>query len=96
MQRLVASIVLASLAGCQRDERSDVAAAIEQLGGRIEWNETNPLGPQVAIKLQHTDVTDADLAVLGRVPGATALGLRGTHVTDKGLIHVAALHSSNR
>ncbi|MFL6466494.1 MAG: amidohydrolase family protein [Pyrinomonadaceae bacterium] len=69
-------------------EEKTAAAAIEKLGGKVEWNSE---GEVVKIDLNNTKVTDADLAVLEKFPGLQSLDLRITPITDEGIAHVRTL-----
>lgn len=86
--------------------QQEVAAEVERLGGRTEFDEADWLKPHIGdfvlladrlrvIQLQNTAADDAFLAFLAgrpsRAPYLTELNLAGTHLTDKGLQELTEL-----
>ena len=65
------------------DEARAAWARIEGLGGRGVWD-----ADMVVVSFADTDLTDADLEILGHFPFVQILDLSGTAVTDRGLDHL--------
>jgi len=73
--------------GFEHEERT-AAAAIEKLGGKVEFNSD---GEVVKIDLNNAKITDADLAIMDKFPGLQWLDLRITPISDEGVAHVRTL-----
>jgi hypothetical protein len=86
--------------------QQEVAAAVERLGGRTEFQEPDWMKPCVGdfvgladrlcvVKLQNTSADDSFLSFLAgpppRAPYLTDLNLAGTRITDKGLQELTRL-----
>ncbi len=75
----------------------ELATKIEGLGGRITWGGlTEGRGKHGrsyigAIDLSATNVSDEDLAEIGKLPELTHLHLNDTNITDSGVKHLSAV-----
>ncbi len=84
---LLAAVVLS---GCSarpsapRDD-PDPAKRVEQLGGTIARDDTQPGKPVIEVNLALKKVTDADLKELKELKQLTTLNLGSTKVTDAGV-----------
>lgn len=73
--------------GGNSDEAAAVAA-IQKLGGKVEFNDATPDKQVVKVYLNSTGVQDADLAALQKLPRLKNLFLGRTKITDAGLEHI--------
>ena len=73
-----------------RQNENAALVAIEELGGRVVFDEKNPDKP-VVVDLVGSDVTDASLIHLRGLTSLQTLNLTETHVTDAGLVHLKGL-----
>ena len=94
---LVGLLVVASnaVAKDQIVKRSNVEkkaiAAIQKLGGIVEFAEKKPGKPVICVFLFDTNVTDAGLVHLKGLTELQKLWLSATKVTDAGLVHLTGL-----
>jgi len=77
----------------QLDDQDKAVAAIKQLGGSVTRAGNQAHGPVVLVDLGGKNLTNADLAVLERLPHLQQLYLGNTGITDAGLAHVKGLAS---
>jgi hypothetical protein len=85
----IALVLAASTAGCKGPVSPEQAAAmtkIQDLGGRTNFKHGG-----YEIDLTNTGVEDEDLACLKHFPNLKNVDLRGTRVTDKGLVHLQGI-----
>jgi hypothetical protein len=75
----------------QTPEVRAAVAAVERLGGKVEFDDAAPGRPAVKVDLHGTAVTDADLTLLGSFPDLRKLDLRLTTIGDAGLVHAQGL-----
>jgi hypothetical protein len=73
-----------------RAELAPAVAAILDRGGRVRFDEKDP-ERLVAVDFTVAPVSDADLAVLKRLPDLRQLNLGGTRISDAGLSHLGGL-----
>ena len=66
-------------------------AAIEKLGGKVNFDEKSLNRPVVSVDLNRTKVTDEELLHLKALTKLEYLNLDGTKVTDSGLVHLKGL-----
>src|SRR5262249_48572554 len=82
---LVFSLTVSLAPPVRAGEREQAIAAIEKLGGKIEFAEDEPGRPARLIYLQGKRVADKELALLKALPDLKRLDLRDAKVTDEGL-----------
>jgi hypothetical protein len=70
-----------------------IAAEIQRLGGRVDRDEDRPGKPIVTIDLKGRDLDDSGLAAFSGYTDLRELNLRGTLITDAGLVHLQGLRS---
>jgi putative heme-binding domain-containing protein len=76
----------------QDTDRDWAVAAVWSLGGRVEFDETDPRKPVVSVDLDFNYPHDADLAYFKGLTSLRTLKLHAAvDVTDKGLRHLSAL-----
>lgn len=63
----------------------DPLTHVKNLGGKVQIDPHQPLHPVAGIDLHGTQASDADVALLARLPDLRTLNLYGTGVTDAGL-----------
>jgi Leucine-rich repeat (LRR) protein len=83
-------IVLAVLMSAAELKVEDLPRWITAQGGRLERNEA---GRVVAVDLESTWITDADLEKIGRLGSLRKLNLAHTKITDAGIEHLKALEN---
>ncbi len=72
--------------------RAAAIAAIEKLGGKVQYDDNSPDKPVIAVSFfEKPDVVDADLASLEPLTSLLEVVLTGTGVTDAGLEHLKGL-----
>lgn len=87
----VALILAVGVMGCGHrgnPQEAAAVAAIERLAGTVEYDEKSPDKPVQKVYLNGTATTDADLAVLAKLPKLRNLFLGQTKITDAGLEHL--------
>ena len=67
------------------EKQAKLVAAIEQQGGKVQFDENAPGRPICAIDFSNSKISDEGLANLDRLPQLKVLTLSGTKVTDAGL-----------
>lgn len=80
--------LLTTLAAASLRAQDDVAAHVEQLGGKLERNAN---GQIIRVDLSATWANDADVRWLGQVPTLEEINLSRTRITGKGLEPLAKL-----
>ena len=80
-------VAFCSVSAAPGEGQDAAIAAIEKLGGTVEYGDRRK-----AVSLRDCKITDADLKHLKGLPGLTDLELRGTAVTDSGLAHLKDLN----
>ena len=68
-----------------------VVAAVQRLGGSVEFDETQKDKPIIKVDLHGTKVTDADLVILKDLKELRFLDLRLTHIGDAGVANLKNL-----
>src|SRR5262245_10655415 len=88
---IVALLILAIVAlPTQGGDNSDeLAAIVKKLGGKLKRLDYDKDRVAFEVDLKGTKTSDADLAVLGKIPGIHTLDLSFTQVTDEGLASFA-------
>lgn len=90
--RVMSCLLLLMVAGCggPRASATEAAAvaAIEKLGGKVEFDSKAPESPVIKVYLHGTAVTDSDLTVLPKLTQLQNLFLGKTKISDAGLEHV--------
>jgi hypothetical protein len=86
----------AAPAGGGPEGQQRAVAAVEKLGGKVEFGPEGPAGPVVRVRLNDTRVTDKDLEHLRGLTALRRLDLHRTAVTDEGLRHLRGLTRLNR
>ena len=74
--------------GSIKEEEKRAAAAVEKLGGKVEFNSN---GDVIKVDLNNTKFTDDDLKNLERFTELEWLDLRVSTLTDAGMAHLAGL-----
>ena len=72
-------------------DQARAIAEIEKLGGKVTIDEKSPGKPVITVDLRQTEVTDAGLEHLKRLPRLESLNLTRTKVTDAGMQHLEGL-----
>jgi hypothetical protein len=83
-------------AGQAPEGQKQAVAAIEKIGGKVEFDPNDPARPAVRVRLNDTRVTDKDLGHLRALTALRRLDLHRTAVTDEGLRHLQGLTKLNR
>jgi hypothetical protein len=83
-------------AGEAPEGQKQAVAAIEKIGGKVEYDPKDPARPVVRVRLNETRVTDKDLEHLRGLTALRRIDLHGTAVTDEGLRHLRGLTKLNR
>jgi hypothetical protein len=86
------TLLISSLNGCTRlavqpDEAAAVAA-IQKLGGKVEFDGTGADRRVVKVYLHQTQVSNDDLIALEKLPKLRNLFLGKTKISDQGLAHL--------
>ncbi len=88
-------LLILSLLGCGQPAvnpgEAATVAAIQKLGGKVEFDEKSPDRPVIKVYLHGTAVKDADLAVLKDLKKLQNLFLGKTKISDAGLEHLKTL-----
>jgi len=71
--------------------RDKVMAAVQRLGGSVEFDQSQKDKPIIKVDLHGTKVTDADLAILKGLKELRILDLRLTHIGDAGVANLKNL-----
>jgi len=66
-------------------------AIVEDLKGRVTFDQSRPEKPLIGIDLNKTRVTDSDLAILQGLTTLRTLNLYGTSITDAGMSQMSGL-----
>ncbi len=74
--------------GVLKEEEKRAAAAVEKLGGKVEFNSN---GGVIKVDLNNAQITDADLRHLERFSEIEWLDLRVTPIGDEGVSHIRNL-----
>jgi len=77
-------------------EVEQAIAKIKQVGGTVSQVAANSTEREVAYHLSDQEIADSALEPLAAVPDIVAVNLRGTKVSDKGLLHLAKLSKLRR
>jgi len=85
---LMASLAAPTVVTQATDPDLEAVQAIEEMGGRVERAIARARMPFVRVELNGTKATDTTLAHLKQFPALEILDLRGTQVTDDGLIQL--------
>ena len=94
--KLLLTTVLVVIVGCGlRGHRpvgqdADAVAALERLGAELRWNSRGELLDGY-LRLDGTQITDADLVHLRGLSNLQWLSLGGTRISDAGLVHLQEL-----
>ena len=80
-------VAFCSVSAAPGEGQDAAIAAIQKLGGKVEYNDSRK-----SVSLRDLKITDADLKHLKELPDLTDLELRGTAVTDSGLAHLKDLN----
>ena len=83
-------------AGEAPEGQKRAVAAIEKIGGKVEFDQKDRARPVVRVRLNDTRVTDKDLEHLRGLTALRRLDLHRTAVTDEGLRHLRGLTRLNR
>ena len=70
------------------EKEKATAAAIEKLGGKVEFNQS---GGVIKVDLNNAKITDSDLKLLERFPELEWLDVRVTPIGDEGVTHIRNL-----
>ena len=84
--------VVACDANAERGSDDDAVVALRKLGARVVVDETQPNKPVISIAFR-TKITDESLDHVKRVSHLQKLDLRGTQITDAGLVKLKELNS---
>jgi len=74
-----------------KESQDAAVAAIEELGGKVTFDEQNSSRPLVGVDLSNSKTTDAGLVHLKGMTSLKSLNLLSTKVTDAGLVHLKGL-----
>lgn len=97
MGKVLAGLLILCSIGCGKPvptghpDEAAVVAAIEKLGGKVEFDAQPANRRVIKVYLHSTAVKDADLAVLEKLPKLQNLFLGKTQIGDAGLEHLQAL-----
>jgi hypothetical protein len=78
-------------AGPVDEKQARAIAAVERLGGKVQFDENSPGRPVCSIDFSDAKISDKALKNLDSLPQLKVLILSGTRVTDAGLVHLEGL-----